>query len=133
VAVLDHDETVATELQGLGLASGATRRRSLEAVSAALGRRPVLVQIAARHVEHGVNVEIAFSLPQFQEIDLGRVAEQPGGLVVERGRAFLELTDAERHPEALALTAEAAAGRYAGRCRPDGIAQLRGGCHDSVT
>ena len=74
-AVLDDHKTVLSELQGLRLRSGPSRRRAFEAVRAASGHAAVLVQELAGNVEDGVDVQIAIALPELEEGDPGGMAQ----------------------------------------------------------
>jgi hypothetical protein len=73
------------------------------------------MQELAGNVEYGLDVEVAFTLPQLEKVDVLGVPQQPGGLVIERIGTFLQLAHAQGDTEALALGAEAPARRSARR------------------
>jgi hypothetical protein len=109
LALLDDYEPVAAELERLRVPLRTAGRGAGKAMCPAARGSSLLVQIATRDVQHRLDVQVAFSLPQLQEINVLRVAEQPGGFMVERLRALLQLADAKGHPKTLALGPEAVA------------------------
>ena len=125
----DHHESVVAELEWLRGAPRAVGRRPLESIGSAAGGVPFLVQEFARDVEDRFDVEIAFALPQLMEVDVLGMTEQPRGLVIERVRSFLQLSNAQRDAETLALNAETAARRSVGQRRRSERAPFDGGCH----
>ena len=62
--------------------------------------------MATGYMKHGVDVEFALAGPYLAERDAFGVAQEPGSLVIQRGRAFFEGADAEQHFERLALAAK---------------------------
>ena len=62
-----------------------------------------LFEVAAGELEGGLDVEIALAHPQLVKGDASGMAEQPGGLVIERRDAVLERSDTEGDPECPAL------------------------------
>ena len=88
-AALHQVEPVAIELSQLRPPAGGRRGRGVT-VRAAAGAAAFLTQEPAGDVEHGVHVEIAFTFPQVEEGDVLRVAQEPGGLVVERRVTLVE-------------------------------------------
>jgi len=111
---LNEDESVCPKLQRLRLSPRRSRRRAGEPVSPAACGPPFLVQIATGDVKNGLHVEVTLAFPQLEKIDVLCVAQQPGRLVIERLRAFLELADAERDSKASALDSETPARRCGG-------------------
>jgi hypothetical protein len=101
----------------------------MEPVRPTFGELPVLPQELAGDVQDGFDVEVAVSLPELEEVNVLRVAEQPGGFVVERSGAVLELADAQRDPEALALAAKAPARGRRERCDRSVGARVERRCH----
>jgi hypothetical protein len=124
LALLDDYEPVAAELERLRVPLRTAGRGAGKAMCPAARGSSLLVQIATRDVQHRLDVQVPFALPQLQEIDVLGVSEQPGGFMVERLQAFLQLADAKGHPKALALDPETAA-QWSGSSR--GRTQVRRG------
>ena len=72
------------------------------------------LQVAAPHVEHRVDHQVAALGPELGEADLGGVAQEPCGFMIERIRRLLQRADPEGYGELLALGAEGAARRDRG-------------------
>ena len=102
-----------------------TRSATLEAMGGAAGRTILHREIPAGDVEDGVDVEIALGPPQLAKRDLLGMPEQPGCLMIERGRPFLELADPQQDTEAAALGTEPAT---RGRRLSAGLASVGPGC-----
>jgi hypothetical protein len=94
---------------GLDFVGMTLGHRSLEAVRGAAGDAVGPLQVAAGNMKHGVDVEISLAGPQLQKRDLVGVAEQPGGLMVERRPALVEPADAQQYPQAPTIRPQAAA------------------------
>ena len=62
-------------------------------------------------MEHGVGVEVPPGLPEIEKSDILGVAQEPGGLVIERFGALGQRPDPEGGADGGALPAEAGAGR----------------------
>jgi hypothetical protein len=97
---------------------------------AALCGGTVLMQIATWHLQHGLDVQIALALPQLEEIDLLRVAEQPGGFVIERLRTLLQFADAQGDSKTSALRTQTATRRNRGNGWRRERTRNGGRCHE---
>jgi hypothetical protein len=86
---IDYPKAVAAEHAWLSQSSPVPRRRPLEAMRRAKGASVVRGQVATGNVKHSIAVQIAVRIPQSAEGDPLGMAQQPGGLVVERGHPFI--------------------------------------------
>jgi hypothetical protein len=110
-AVLHNQKAVPRESAGLFPFVRPAGSRPSVAVRHTLGTGSIPTQVSAGDMQHRVDVEFSLILPQVVEADVLRVADEPGCFMVERGGAFLQGADPKGDRDAVALAAQAPAGR----------------------
>ncbi len=110
-AILHDPEPAATQAPWLVGSRRGPGQASPKAVQLAPGPVPFPLEKATPHVKDGLHVEIALPLPEPAERDVLGMAEQPGGLVIQRVHPFLEGADPECDRQCPALRPHGFAGR----------------------
>jgi hypothetical protein len=110
-AVLHDHKAIAIQSAGLFGPVGSPGNRPLETVGGTLSRGALVMQISAGNPQHRVHVQLALILPEVVKRDVLSVSDEPGGLMVEGGSAFLQWTDPKCYGNSPALGAQSATGR----------------------
>jgi hypothetical protein len=109
-AMIHEPEPAPAELAGLRRPAGPGRRPAFEPMRLALGAASRFLQESAGHMQGCFHDKVTVPVVQAAEIHKLRVAQQPGGLVIEGIVAFVQLADSQGNRQASALRAEALAG-----------------------
>ena len=83
-----------------------------EAMCGALGKGALLPEILAADVKGGIHVKLAFVLPDLRKGYVLGMANEPGGLMIERGRSVFQRSDTKGDREAATLGAQGTTGGY---------------------
>src|SRR5918994_1427438 len=89
---------------------GTTGSRSTEAVRRASGLCSFHLQVPAGYVEHRVHVELALVFPNVIKSEALGVSDEPGGLVIQRGRALFQGAHTKSHCNSATLRTQAPTG-----------------------
>jgi hypothetical protein len=88
---------------------------------------PIFLEVAARHVEDRVGIELVLVAPEGAEGDSFRMAEEPGRLVISGSGPLVKDGNPKQNREGGALSAQGAAGRDGGTRGGRHVAKIGGG------
>ena len=109
-AILHYQKPIPPQPSPLLWLVGAPGDWSDEAMCGALGKGALLPEIPAADVKDGIHVKLAFVLPNLRKGYVLGVADEPGGLMIKRGRSVFQRSDTKGDWEAATLGAQSTAG-----------------------